>query len=90
MVDRPEVEFFVVNTGGHLPFSPIQNPAWDFSLSLSDYERGRPFGFRGRLIYKNWVSADEIVAGYKAWKSELGATTQASFFGPTPACLHST
>lgn len=71
MVDRPEVEFFVVNTGGHLSFCPVQNPAWDFSLTMADYEPGKPFGFRGRMLYKAWTGADEIVDRYRQWKREL-------------------
>jgi hypothetical protein len=67
MLSRPEARFFVVNAGGHVSYLPVQNPARDFELRLPDYEPGRPFGLRGRLIYKPWEGAEEIVARYKEW-----------------------
>lgn len=65
MASRPEVTFFLVNAGGHLSFLPVQNPAWDLSLRLPDYEPGRPFGFRGRIVYKTWAGPDDILARYR-------------------------
>ena len=73
MVDRKEVQFFLVNTGGHVAQLPVQNPAWDFSLRVEDYEPGKPFGFRGRLIYTDWVDEDGITARCRQWLSTAKA-----------------
>jgi hypothetical protein len=70
MISRPEVKFFLVNAGGHRPYLPVQNPAWDFSFNLPDYKPGQAFGFRGRIIYKSWHGADEITARYLEWKDK--------------------
>jgi len=71
MASRPEVKFFLVNAGGHRPYLPVQNPAWDFSFSLPDYKAGQAFGFRGRIIYKFWRGPEEITARYREWKASL-------------------
>ena len=67
MASRPEVKFFLVNAGGHRAYLPVQNPAWDLSFSLTDYQEGQSFGFTGRIIYKDWRGADEITARYRQW-----------------------
>jgi len=71
MASRPEVKFFLVNAGGHRPYLPVQNPAWDFSFSLPDYKAGQAFGFRGRIIYKLWRGPGEITARYREWKESV-------------------
>jgi len=71
MTSRPEVKFFLVNAGGHRPYLPVQNPAWDFSFNLPDYNPGQAFGFRGRIIYKTWRRADEITGRFQQWKKSL-------------------
>jgi hypothetical protein len=71
MVSRPEITFFLVNAGGHLSFLPVQNPAWDLSLRLPDYEPGRPFGFRGRIVYKVWAGPEDILARYRRFTEHL-------------------
>jgi len=68
MVSRPEVAFFLVNAGGHLSFLPVQNPAWDLSFQLPDYEPDRPFGFRGRIVYKAWEGPEDVLARYRQFK----------------------
>ena len=69
MVSRPEVRFYLINAGGHRSYYPVQNPAWDFALELPDYEVGRPFGFKGRLLYKGWDGAGEIAVRYRQWRA---------------------
>lgn len=70
MVSRPEVKFFLVNAGGHRPYMPVQNPAWDFSFNLPDYKAGEAFGFKGRIIYKSWRGPEEITSRYRQWKEK--------------------
>jgi hypothetical protein len=76
MMSRAEVEFFLVNAGGHRSYLPVQNPAWDFSFSLPDYEPGQAFGFSGRIIYKSWRGPDEITARYQQWKEKVGGRSR--------------
>lgn len=71
MVSRPEVRFYLVNAGGHRAYFPVQNPAWDFQLKLPDYEVDKPFGLRGRLIYKTWTDDAEITTRYRDWKRSI-------------------
>jgi hypothetical protein len=70
MLDRPEGRFFLVNAGGHVPYLPIQNPAWDFSLTLPDYEPEEPIRLQGRLVYKEWAGPEEVIERYHRWRSE--------------------
>ncbi|MGW8179679.1 MAG: hypothetical protein ACWGQW_13105 [bacterium] len=74
MVSRPEVQFFLINAGGHRAFLPVQNPAWDFSFQLDDYPVHEPFGFKGRIIYKPWKDPEEIVDRYLSWRSETASS----------------
>jgi len=67
MFNDPRVTFFVVNAGGHLSFSPVQNPAWDFRWVLDDYPLGEPVGFDGRLVYTRFESQEAVVARYREW-----------------------
>ncbi len=69
MFDDPTVKFFVVNAGGHLSTSPVQNPAWDFEWTLEDYPLDTPVGFKGRLIYAKFEGAEQILRRYREWSS---------------------
>jgi hypothetical protein len=70
MFDDPRVKFFVVNAGGHLPTSTVQNPAWDLSWEVEDYEPGEPVGFNGRLIYTDYEGGSQVMDRYEQWKAE--------------------
>ncbi len=37
----------------------------------ADYKPGKPFGLRGRLIYKEWAGAEETTARYSQWRQKL-------------------
>ncbi|MDP6505749.1 MAG: hypothetical protein QF886_19160, partial [Planctomycetota bacterium] len=67
MFDDPRVRFFVVNAGGHLCFSPVQNPAWDFEWEIEDYPLNEPIGFNGKLIYAPFVSQENVLDRYREW-----------------------
>ena len=71
MFDDPRIRFFVVNAGGHMPYSTVQNPAWDFEWVIEDYPLDEPVGFRGRLVYAPLTGPDEILARYDAWVEGL-------------------
>jgi hypothetical protein len=46
-------------------------PAWDFQYVIHNVHEGRPYGFRGRLIWKKFVSADDCFEEYRRWTNSL-------------------
>ena len=44
------------------------NPAWDFYILNPGFETGKEYSFHIRLVYKPFVSGDDIRAEYKKWK----------------------
>ncbi|MDP6505197.1 MAG: hypothetical protein QF886_16360 [Planctomycetota bacterium] len=70
MFSDPSVRFFTVNAGGHMFFSPVQNPAWDFEWIIEDYPTDEEVGFEGRIIYSRFESEDAILQRYLKWKNQ--------------------
>jgi hypothetical protein len=67
MWDRSEgVRFAQSPTGGG-----AKNPAWDFQFIVPEPKAGQRYGFRARLVYKPFVSADDVLAEYRSWKASL-------------------
>jgi hypothetical protein len=61
------------SSGG--PVTPGSNPAWDFHYLIYDYKVGQEYGFKARLVYKLFVSEQDIITEYESWsgqKVELG------------------
>jgi hypothetical protein len=71
MFSDPALQFFVVNTGGHFGFMPVQNPAWDFSYELKDYPLNRPVKFSGRIIYTRFTGPEQVLSRYAQWQETL-------------------
>ena len=46
-------------------------PAWDFQYVIRNIRRDRPYGFRGRLIWKPFVSAEDCRTEYHRWRASL-------------------
>jgi hypothetical protein len=44
-------------------------PAWDFQYVVHRIESEKEYGFRGRLVWKQFVDADDVVREYERWKS---------------------
>lgn len=65
MLSDPAVKPFVVNSGGHLFSSPVQNPALDFAWEIADYPLGESVGFSGRLLYTQFTSDEQILRRYE-------------------------
>lgn len=51
------------------------DPAWDFGYVARNLADGARVGFRGRLVWKPFVSGDDILAEYEAWQAQLPAAT---------------
>ncbi len=64
MFDRSEgIRFSQSPTGGGAP-----NPAWDFHLLIPDPEIGKKYSFKSRMVYKLFVSTEDIREEYRSWK----------------------
>lgn len=74
--DTPRwLRFFCSPTGGGESLIPGRScPAWDFEWVIpeSKYEVGRDYAFRMRLIYKRFVSDDDVLEEVRRTQSELG------------------
>ena len=46
-------------------------PAWDFQYVVHKVEEGRSYGFKGRLIWKKFVSPEDCEAEYHRWRASL-------------------
>jgi len=46
------------------------NPAWDFYILNPDFETGKKYTFSVRLVYKPFISNEDIRKEYKKWKGE--------------------
>lgn len=44
-------------------------PAWDFQYAIHKVESGRPYGFKGRLVWKKFVSAEDCWDEYRRWRA---------------------
>jgi hypothetical protein len=43
-------------------------PAWDFQYVIHSVEKDERYGFRGRLIWKKFVSPDDCEMEYQLWR----------------------
>lgn len=48
-----------------------KRPAWDFQYVVNEVETGREYGFRGRLVWKQFVSPHDCLQEYGSWKAAL-------------------
>jgi hypothetical protein len=44
-------------------------PAWDFQYVVNKVEAGREYGFKGRLVWKRFVSAQDCLDEYEKWRN---------------------
>ena len=47
-----------------------QNPAWDFQYLVPSPKSGKKYSFRVRMIYKPFISEDDIAEEYKKWRAK--------------------
>ena len=48
-----------------LPARP--RPAWDFQYVIHHVRENQEYGFRGRLIWKKWISEHDCLMEYQRW-----------------------
>jgi len=74
--DRPRwLRFFCSPTGGGSSLIPGQAcPAWDFEWVIPEphYQVGREYSFNVRLVYKPFISEDDVLEEYYKSQTELG------------------
>lgn len=46
------------------------NPAWDFQFIIPDFIVGKEYSYQVRLVYKEWVDAENIREEYKNWSKK--------------------
>lgn len=51
-------------------------PAWDFQYVIHQVEKGKSYGFRGRLVWKKFVSEEDCQGEYIQWKRSLSAASR--------------
>ena len=47
-----------------------RKPAWDFQYVIHQVEAGREFGFKGRLVWKKFVSPEDCLREYESWANQ--------------------
>ena len=48
-------------------------PAWDFQYVIHNVEADRAYGFKGRLIWKKFISPEDCQEEYRRWRATLAA-----------------
>ncbi|MEO9004327.1 MAG: hypothetical protein ABI288_06305, partial [Ginsengibacter sp.] len=47
-----------------------ENPAWDFHYIVPGYKVGKEYSFKVRLMYKEWISQEDIELEYRKWTDQ--------------------
>jgi len=55
------------------PADAPKHPARDFQYVINNVRSGARYGFRGRLVWKPFVSAEDCLREYRNWSETLGA-----------------
>jgi hypothetical protein len=67
-VDEVRFSLFKFKTKRH------PRPAWDFQYVIRGIEAEREYGFRARLVWKPFVSAEDCQREYDQWRAESAGT----------------
>ena len=67
-----EIRFSLFKFKALREVDPQLRPAWDFQYVIHRVEEGKPYGFRARLVWKKFISADNCFAEYRFWQENLG------------------
>ena len=60
--------------GGYNQELESKNPAWDFRYYMTGLTPGEEIVLRHRVVYKPFVSNEDVLAEYEKWRVELAAT----------------
>jgi hypothetical protein len=52
-------------------------PAWDFQYVIRKVEKSKEYGFRARVVWKTFVSADDCVSEYEEFQRLLATSEPA-------------
>ena len=44
-----------------------RKPAWDFQYVIHNVEEGQEYGYRGRLVWKKFISTEDCLKEYHSW-----------------------
>lgn len=58
------------------PVRPGTNPAWDWQYIVHDYKVGSSYGYKARLVYKPWVSRQDVIDEYEKWSGHTVTLTE--------------
>lgn len=63
----------------------VRRPAWDFQYVIHRVETGRQYGYRGRRVWKKFVSLEDCLEEYTNWVRALpaGGKARAAAAAPT-------
>lgn len=53
-------------------------PAWDFQYVIHKVEKGKEYGFRARVVWKTFASADDCLGEYETFQRFIAATAPIS------------
>ena len=76
MFDSPGPIRFSHSPSSGGPVKPGTNPAWDWQYIIHDYEVGESYGYKARLVYKPWVSREDVIAEYEKWSRHKVTLTE--------------
>ena len=66
--DEIRFSLFKFKVGDH-----IRRPAWDFQYVIHRVEKGKEYGYRGRLVWKKFISPEDCLEEYETWTRSLSA-----------------
>lgn len=54
----------------HSPTGGGGTPAWDFQFIIPDYQVGKKYGFRARVVVKKFISREDVIQEYERWSKQ--------------------
>ena len=54
----------------------VRKPAWDFQYVIHQVVEGREYGYRGRLVWKKFVSPEDCLREYESWAKSLSSPSE--------------
>lgn len=64
------VRFAHSPNSGMMDDTVIMEPAWDFQYIIPDYKAGKKYGYKARVVYKPFISREDVIAEYERWSGQ--------------------